>query len=308
MLSLHQIRHAGGHVVSQVVETELVVGAVGNIALVGSLTGIRVGLMLIDTVYGKAVELIQGAHPFRVTLGQIVVHRNQVHALAGQRIQEHGQGCHQGFTLTGGHFCNHTALFLVGFNATVQNDTADELDIVMYHVPSDLVTTGHPVVVPDGFLSVYFHEVLSGGSQVTVKIRSRYHHAFAFCETAGRALHNSEGLGQKLIEDFLNSVVLLLQQFVGLGGQLHFLLYGDIFFQFQLNLCNAVFKRLFHICNLLAKSRAAGTELIVGKGINFGVCGQYLVKDWPDGFHVPVTLGTEDFFEYICYCHFCVNS
>ena len=56
-----------------------------------------------DHAYAQAEELIQRAHPVGVTTGQVVVHRDHVHALAGQCIEVDREGRHEGFTLTGTH-------------------------------------------------------------------------------------------------------------------------------------------------------------------------------------------------------------
>ena len=75
--------------------------------------------MLVYAVYGEAVEHVERAHPLRVTLGEVVVHGNNVYALSGKCVEEHGEGCNKGLTLTGSHFRNHTPLVLVGLDTTV---------------------------------------------------------------------------------------------------------------------------------------------------------------------------------------------
>ena len=65
------------------------------------------------------------AHPVRVALGQIIVDRDDVDALAGERVQIHGQRRDQRFAFAGLHF---------GDFAAMQHDAADQLDIEMPHV------------------------------------------------------------------------------------------------------------------------------------------------------------------------------
>ena len=81
--------------------------------------------MLVYAVYGKAVEHIEGAHPLRVTLGEVVVDGNHVYAFSGKRVEEYGKGCYKGFTLTCCHFRNHTPLVLVGLDTAVEYYAAD---------------------------------------------------------------------------------------------------------------------------------------------------------------------------------------
>ena len=50
VLALHEVLLADGHIVAQIVEAEFVVGAEGNVAVVGAPSGIGVRLVLVDTV------------------------------------------------------------------------------------------------------------------------------------------------------------------------------------------------------------------------------------------------------------------
>ena len=91
------------HVVAQVVEAELVVGAVGDVGGVGLLavTGRRLrqalvfgdsqsgskrkALVVLDAADGQAEGVVDLAHPLGVALGQVVVDGNDVDARAGER-------------------------------------------------------------------------------------------------------------------------------------------------------------------------------------------------------------------------------
>jgi len=77
-----------------------------------------------DDPDGKPEKVVEFAHPGRVALGQVVVDRDEVHTLAGQGVQDHRQGGHQGLAFTGFH---------LGDLALMQGDTADKLDIKMAH-------------------------------------------------------------------------------------------------------------------------------------------------------------------------------
>ena len=74
------------HVVAQIVEAELVVGAVGDVAVVFLLA-----LLVVEPVHddadGQPEELVDLAHPLGVALGEIVVDGDDVHAAAGERIE-----------------------------------------------------------------------------------------------------------------------------------------------------------------------------------------------------------------------------
>ena len=115
MLALYKIFRADSHIITQVVETKFVIGTECDICHVSTATCFRIRLMLIDTVYTQAMEHIERAHPFRVTLSQIVIDCNHVYTITCQGIQEYRQCSNQGFTFTGSHFRNLT---LMQYNTT----------------------------------------------------------------------------------------------------------------------------------------------------------------------------------------------
>ena len=65
------------------------------------------------------------AHPLRVAAGQVVVDRDDVHALAGERVQVGGQRGDQRLALAGLH---------LGDPARVQHHAADQLHVEVPHV------------------------------------------------------------------------------------------------------------------------------------------------------------------------------
>jgi hypothetical protein len=110
-------------VVAQVVETELVVGAVRDVA--GIRRTLLVGaLATLDHADRQAEEAVDRAHPIRVTLRQVFVDRNDVHALGGQRVQIGRQGRDQRFAFASAH---------LGDLALVQHHAADQLDVEVPH-------------------------------------------------------------------------------------------------------------------------------------------------------------------------------
>ena len=78
---------------------------------------------------------MHAAHPLAVAFGQVVVDRDDVHALAGQRVEVGGQHTGQGLALTGLH---------LGDVAEVQRRAAHHLDVerpLVEHAPGRLA--GH---------------------------------------------------------------------------------------------------------------------------------------------------------------------
>ena len=90
------------HVVAQIVEAELVVGAVGDVGVVGHppLVGRHLGQYHADV---QAEEAVHAAHPLAVAFGQVVVDRDDVHALAADAVEIGRQHRGQGLAFTGLH-------------------------------------------------------------------------------------------------------------------------------------------------------------------------------------------------------------
>ena len=138
MAALHHVVLVGHHVVAQVVEAELVVGAVGDVGVVGAAAAVAVDALhdQADTQTQPAVEF---SHPLAVALGQIIVDGDDVDAFAGQSVQVGGQGRHQRFAFTGLH---------LGDVAAVQRDAAGDLHrevLHAQHTPSGLAADGERI-------------------------------------------------------------------------------------------------------------------------------------------------------------------
>ena len=117
---LHHMVEVAGHVVAQVVEAELGVGAVGDVAVVGVLLVLPLRDLGRHPAHREAEELVDLAHPGGVAAGQVVVDRDDVDAIALEGVQVHGQGRDEGFAFTGLH---------LGDPAEMQRGTAHELDV-----------------------------------------------------------------------------------------------------------------------------------------------------------------------------------
>ena len=119
--ALDHVLHAVLHVVAQIVEAELVVGAVGDVAVVSGLA-----LLVVEAVHDHAglqpEEAVNLAHPFGIALGEIVVDGDDVDAAAGQRIEIDRKRRHQRLALAGLH---------LGNLAFVQDHAADQLHVEM---------------------------------------------------------------------------------------------------------------------------------------------------------------------------------
>ena len=131
--ALHALLGAGDHVVAQVVETELGVGAVGDVCLVGRTLELERHVVLEQTD-GHAQVLVDAAHPLGVALCQVIVDGNDMHALAGDSVEVAGQGGDERLALAGLH---------LGDVALVQCHGANELHVKVAHTHGALGSLTH---------------------------------------------------------------------------------------------------------------------------------------------------------------------
>ena len=160
--------------------------------------------MLVDAVHRQAVEHIERPHPFAVALGEVVVHGHYVYAVAREGVEEHGEGGHEGLTFTRCHF---------GYFALMQHHAAEELHVVVHHVPLCVVAAGNPVVLVDSLVALDAHKVLRGG-EFAVEVGGGHGDFLVLREAACRFLHDGEGIGQCGVEGFLEAFEHFLFEFV----------------------------------------------------------------------------------------------
>jgi hypothetical protein len=110
------------HVVAQVVEAELVVGAVGDVR--GVLLALVGGVEVTgdDQADAEAQPAVQPAHPLGVAGGQVVVDGDEVGPAAAEAVEVGRKGRDERLALTGLH---------LGDPAEVEGGTADQLDVVV---------------------------------------------------------------------------------------------------------------------------------------------------------------------------------
>ena len=109
-----------GHVVAEVVEAELVVGAVGDVGGVGRSRRCLGGHLREHHADAEAEEVVDPAHPLGVILREVVVDGDDVDALAGESVEVDRQGRDEGLALTGLH---------LGDVAEVERSAAHQLDV-----------------------------------------------------------------------------------------------------------------------------------------------------------------------------------
>ena len=82
MAALCHFFEAVFHIITKIIEPIFIIGAIGNIAVIGCFTLISISFMIIDTANCHAQELINLTHPFGISGGEIVIYGDDVHAFA----------------------------------------------------------------------------------------------------------------------------------------------------------------------------------------------------------------------------------
>ncbi len=118
--ALDKLRAVNRHIVAQIIKAHLVVGAVGDVSGIGA-AALLTGKIVHDQTDGETEEAVHLAHPFAVSLGEVVVDGDDVNALTGKTVEVGRQRSDQRFAFTGFHFGNA---------ALMQHDAADELHAV----------------------------------------------------------------------------------------------------------------------------------------------------------------------------------
>ena len=121
--ALHQLLLVNHHVVAQIVKAQLVVRHIGDVAGVCR-PSLVVRIPIQDHAYRQSQSLVDLAHPLRVTVRQVVVHRHDMDALALQGVQVSRKRGHQRLSFAGLH---------LGDTSLMQDNSADQLHPVMLH-------------------------------------------------------------------------------------------------------------------------------------------------------------------------------
>ena len=192
--ALYALLGAGDHVVAQVVETELGVGAVGDVGLVGRALKLERHVVL-EKTDGHSQVLVDAAHPLGVALCQIIVDGNDMHALAGDSIEVAGQGGNKGLAFAGLH---------LGDMPLVQRHGADELYVKVTHARDALGSLAH------------------GGKSLGEHVVERLAVGVALTELIGLGAELFLGhllkLGLKTV-DLVDDLVVALKVLIGSKGQ-----------------------------------------------------------------------------------------
>ena len=118
-----------------------------------------------------------------------------MYTVTRQGVEEHGERGYQRLTFTRSHLGNLTLM---------EHGTTEELHVVVYHLPLQVVTSGSPVVVIDGLVAVDSNKVLLRvTSQFAVEVGGGNYGLLVLGEATGGLLDDGEHLEHHLVEGLL---------------------------------------------------------------------------------------------------------
>ncbi len=207
-----------------------------------------------------------------------------MYAVVGHGVEENGEGCDQ---------CLAFARCHLGNLALVQDDAAEQLHVVVNHIPAHRVAASQPRGLVDGLVALDGDEVL-GSCEVAVHLSGSHLDCLVVGEAVGRLLDDGEDFGQDFGQLVIECLQNFLLQVVDFGPYLFALVhvkFFDVGAQF-LDFC-AVGR--YHILHLLHESLAAGAQFVVRQFFNGGVGLLDLIDPRLDGLHVALRLVAEQF-------------
>src|ERR1700761_6402107 len=145
VLALYHLIRRMHHIVTQIIETEFIIGTIGNVCTISLPARLAVRLVFVDTIHRKTQPLEDRTVPFGVTTGQIVIHRHDMNPFTSECVEIGGKRGHKRLTFTRGHFRD---LSLMQYRPT------DKLNVIMHHVPGDRTASSHPGIIIYGLLSI----------------------------------------------------------------------------------------------------------------------------------------------------------
>ena len=194
-----------------------------------------------------------------------------MHTIAREGVEEHRQGCHEGFTFTRRH---------LGNLALMKYDTTKQLHVVVNHVPGHLVATSNPMVVPNGFVTIDVHEIVLDG-EITVEIGCRHDDIAILCfsKTACSVLYDGiyrrQHFCQTLFEEVEHFHLFLVD---GLEDGLTLINLSFLNLLFQLgNLGTLVLHLILQLCLDFID---LGTKFIVAELLNGWLHCKHLLYNW----------------------------
>ena len=179
----------------------------------------------------------------------------------------------------------------------MEHDAADELNVVMHHVPGDFVAAGEPVVLPEGFVAFDADEVAALGGELAVEVGGCNLHGLVFGEAAGGLAHCGEYYGKVLVELVFKDVEHIFFMLVDFLPERLALVEGEIFHA-RADFGGCILVGFYGLGYFGAHGVDLTAELVVGKVVERGAYGVDFVYNGFDLFEVAGRLVAKEFRKY----------
>ena len=180
-----------------------------------------------------------------------------MYTVARECVEENGERGHQRLTFTRGHFRNLSLR---------QHHAAEQLHIVVDHVPLQVVAAGHPMVLVDSLVAFDMYKVVRCG-QFAVEVGSRHFEEIVFGQASSRFLHDGESVGQCVRQRFLHAVEHLRVEFVNLVEN-HLAVLDGRFFDFGFQRLDFLFQVVGRMLYGVLQLLRFGAERIVVQSLD----------------------------------------
>ena len=169
----------------------------------------------------------------------------------------------------------------------MQYYTAEELHVVVYHVPLEVIASGCPVVVVYGLVSVNCYKVvLRVCCQLTVEVGCRNYSLLVLGKSSCSVLDDTERCWHNLVKSLLVDVEHLFVELVDLVEYLLPFIDRGVF-DSCLEFFNLGFLLLCRILNISLYLLSLGSQLVVAQFLNIGINSLDFLYQRLDQFHVP---------------------
>ena len=214
------------------------------------------------------MEHINGSHPLRVTLGEVIIDSNHVNSVSCQSIEEDRQRSSKSLTFTSEHLSNF---------ALMKDGTSKKLNIEMHHVPNDLVTTSYPSIMINSLVTLDIHKIM-GSCQGAVEIVCCDYDVAVLClsETFSCTLDDGKYLCTHSIKSFFESLEDILFQLIDFCKNRSTILNVSLR-NLALQLINLSTKFFGTIQHLLTDFLGTSTQFIVAECLNLGINLKYIL-------------------------------
>ena len=164
----------------------------------------------------------------------------------------------------------------------------------MNHIPCHFITSGYPMVFPDGLVTFYTDEVLTLSSQITVHFSSSNFYFFIFSKTTGCIFYNCKSSRKHIIQRLFIFLKNFFLQFINLSEN-RFAFLDICFFDSSLQFFYLFILLSSRFFDIFFQLFGFGTQLIVTQFSNLRIDFFYFIYPRLNFFHIASSLISKKF-------------